>query len=75
MFEGHFASPKLLYDEMADFLVGDLILHGDMIWDVGKVRNLFDHNSIKAILSIPLSKCGGVNRMFWGYTRSCSYSI
>ena len=62
--DGHFSSLKLIHNDMANFMVGDLIHHDDMVWDIGKVRNLFEHNTVKAILSIPLSICGGVDRMF-----------
>ena len=58
-------SPLLLNDDMSDFKAGNLIRHDVIAWNFKRVCEIFNHNSLKVILNIPLLKSKGVNMLYF----------
>lgn len=73
--DGKFSCPVMRTENLPDIKAGELIDADSGRWNVEMLNDLFDPWSIKRILSIPVVRDGGIDRMFWGLTKSGVYSV
>ncbi|XP_059310845.1 uncharacterized protein LOC132062256 [Lycium ferocissimum] len=62
-------------DSDRDLKVFDLIDSESSTWKLAMLSGLFCEGDIKAILSIPLSRSDGIDRLLWHFTQSGSYEV
>ncbi|XP_071939813.1 uncharacterized protein [Coffea arabica] len=53
--------------------VHELISDGN--WNVDMIREVFEEEDCQRILDIPISKCGGKDRLVWSFSNSGEYTV
>lgn len=66
MIDGKPTTPTLRHDEGVDLQVGDLINVEDWLWNIEKLRELFNSAFVEGARAIPLVRDSGSDRFFFG---------
>ncbi|CAN1279111.1 Putative ribonuclease H protein At1g65750 [Linum perenne] len=56
-------------------MVCDLLRHGRLEWDVDLITSLFNDRDAMMILSLPLPRRGGVDKLLWHFSKNDIYSV